>query len=323
MSEPVPRVSIFNEPGFYLRHPGSGVEAINFKGLKAAGFKSLAINIVDFPLVEWSEIINRASVALLTVLPWGRCLTDSAVTELCRKARQMPSRAVIVNSENELIDGPVSAQHIANETAGLDACVSTLAWVGTPAVDLSPLNDCEIHLQLFPQENESSKATRDSRAHAFEDAGAKRVSFMLGMHGINPEDFPPLQPPYWVYTLDDCQSSWLEWSPEWMPGLTVPFTGPLYGPSSSKPTKKRTGTAKALKMVMHNAGFANFSKPDRLYNAKLERAMRLLQRRIGVTQSGAYGPKSYEAIRRLASATIGETYALTPAAEALIREDVK
>lgn len=323
MAEPVPRVTIFDEPGFYLRHPRSGAEAIDFVELKRRGFKSVALNYGDHTSSDWSTIVNRASAAYLTVLPWARCLTNQAVSDLCRQARKMPARAVIVNSEDELVDGRVSPQHIATETLGLDGCVSTLPWLGTPAVNLAALHDHEIHLQLFPQENAVSKQPRDCRAHGYVNAGVKRASFMFGVHQLGPDAFPPRQEPFWIYTLDDCQSTWEEWAPVTIPPLNIPFTGPLAGPSASKPTTKLTGTAKALKMVMHNAGFGNFPKPDRAYNARLERAMRLFQRRVGITPwSGAYGLKSYEAIRRLASATPGETYALTPAAEALIREDV-
>ena len=325
MSELVPRVSVFTESGFYLRNPRSGVEAIDFAMLKASGFKSLALNYGDHAPSEWAEITTRASIAGLTVLPWARCLTDQAVSDLCTKARKMPARAVIVNSESEFLDRSVSSAHIGSETAGLDACLSTLPWVGDPPPDFVPLEDLEIHLQLFPQEefNDSTRP-RACRAHAY-DSGAKRVSFMYGVHApATATQFPPRQAPYWVYTLDDCQTTWGLWMPTPIPSLTVPYTGPLYGPSQgARHTKRKTGTAKALKIALHNAGFASFPNPDRAYNAALERAMRLLQRRFNITPwTGSYGKASYEVICRLASATPGETYALTPAAEALIREDV-
>lgn len=313
-------MSIFTEPGLYLRNPRGGVEDLD--AMKAAGFKSVAINVRDYELEEWSIVINRASEQQVTCLPWGYCASDAEVAALCARARRFPSRAVIVNAEAEFIDlsGRVTPEAIAKETAGLDACLSTLPWTG--GRDLSKIPDVHVHLQLFPQENETSKKPRDCRAHAFA-AGARHVTFMLGMHGLEPDAFPPRQDPYWVYTRDDIGAALKKWSPQTIGSLSIPYTGLLYGPSHPKwgQSPKRSKTAKALKMTLHNAGFGDFPKPDFSYNVALERAMRRMQLWAGITpQLGVYGNGSYKAIRRLASATPGETYALTPAAEQLIRE---
>ena len=313
--------SIFEAPGLYLRNPRGGVE--NVAAMAAAGFRAIAINVRDHDVVEWRKVRDRASAAGVTVLPWARCLTEPEVAELCRIGREEFDRRALVNCENELFGDPpaVSLECVERETRGLDAALSMLAWVGTPPLDMRKVSRLTIHLQLFPQENETSRKPRDCRAHAY-NAGAARVEFMLGVHGLAPAAFPARQGAYWGYAADDMAGEYAVWSPETAKPLALSYTGPLYGPSRpDKAGGKRSGTAKALKIACHAAGVANFPKPDRVYNAALEQALARLQRAFGIQPTGQYGRGTYELVKTLRSVTPGAGYALGPAAIALIEED--
>jgi len=325
-------MNYFHGNGFYVRSPDA--DDSDFKRIKLLGFDALAINVRDHSLEEWQTLITRAATAELAVFPWGRTETKVEVVSLCRLAATMPHRHAIVNAENELVDGRVTAEYIASQLREnqLTGCVSTLAWTGTPPCDLEPLGNTPVHLQLFPSVSDASTRPRDCRAHAYADAGAGFVSFMTGVTDAgkraDPRDFPPRQHPVWVYTLDDVQHELDSWAPigrVLLSELTVPFTGPYYGPSHPKYGKrpKRSKTAKALKMILHEAGLENFGAIDTMYGAKLERAMRRLQVLFGLQPTGAYGRGSWLAIRELASANVGGTFACTHEAATLIKEDVK
>jgi hypothetical protein len=320
-------VNLFAGNGMYVRSPDA--DDSDFRKLKQLGFDALAVNVRDYAWADWKTLITKASTAGIAVVPWARTLIKAEVVSLCRLSSTLPHRNVLVNAENELVDLTVPPEFIASQLREyqLTGCVSTGPWVGTPPVDLSPLAGVQFHLQLFPQEKPGgpSDRPRDCRAHAFE-AGATLVSFMTGMHGVDRRRFPPLQRPVWIYTLDDCQQVLEEWKPidgVALSELVVPFTGPLYGPSHPKygTRPKRSKTAKGLKITLHEAGFGNFPRPDGVYNAKLEAAMVRLQRWAQVPVTGAYGRGSWLAIRSLTSANIGGTFACTPAASALIKED--
>ena len=326
-------MSLFHGNGFYSRAPDSGVADVDFRKLKTLGFDGLAVNVRDWKWADWSTVVQRASQAGIACLPWARTLIKAEVVTLANLARSLPQRAVIVNAENEFVDGQVPADWIAQQCSGLDAALSTMGWIGTPPQDCAPLGDIVVQLQMWPQTKTGpSMAPRDCRAHAFDGGHAQRVGFMYGIRerdiSCDPRDFAPVQAPLWIYTLDDCLGSYEEWAvPEPMPALTetvVPWTGPYYGPSHPKfgSVPKKSKTAKALKLIMHEAGFANFPNPDTAYNVALERAMRRLQRWAGLSPlQGAYGKGSWLAIRSLRSARIGGTYACTLAAAELIRED--
>lgn len=316
-------MSVFEAPGLYLRNPQGGVETVS--AMAAAGFRAIAINVRDHTLVEWATVRQRAAAAGVSVLPWARCQTDREVVDLCAIARGLDDR-VIVNAEDELFGAVprVTLGCIERETRGLDAALSMLPWAGD--LDLSIVSRLTMHLQLFPQERPDPlgphRQPRDSRSHAYK-RGAARVEFMLGVHDLTPAAFPARQGGFWVYTADDVPlEEYATWGPQLVSPLALPFTGPLYGPS--RPDRgggKRSATAKALKIACHAAGVADFPKPDRAYNAALERALARLQRAFGISPSGQYGRGTYELVKTLLSVTPGAGYALGPAAIALIEED--
>jgi hypothetical protein len=318
-------MSVFHTPGLYLRNPRGGVDDV--AAMRAAGFRTIALNVRDHTIAEWELIRSRAAVADVTCLPWARCLTETEVANLCALGRHEFDGRVLVNCEDELFGDPpdVTLACIERETRGLDAALSMLPWAGD--LNLAIVRRLHMHLGLFPQERPDPlgphKQPRDDRVHAFK-RGALRVDYMLGVHDLTPDAFPARQGAYWVYVADDVPPAqkYARWAPETPPALPIPFTGPLYGPS--RPDKgggKRTKTARALKIACHRAGTGDFPQPNGVYSAALEKALAHLQRQFGILPTGQYGRGTYELLKTLLSVTPGTGYALGPAAVALIQAD--
>jgi hypothetical protein len=310
-------MSVFDKPGLYLRAPDGGVEGL--VEMRDAGFQSVAVNVADYQINAWDEVLNRAERAGVTVLPWGRTRNDAAVARLCAIARAMDAKAVLVNAETELFDGTLDLKVIANETQGLDACLSTLAWSGD--VLWHPVARLRLHLQMFPQETDTAKHPRDCRVKAFAN-GAKRVNFMLGIHDITPKELPPRQGGYWVYTGDDTGNNYAPWSPQRPPSLAIPFQGPLYPVGHKLYVKgKRPWTIRALKVACHRSGFGDFYQetPDPTYGPRLKEAIANLQRTLGVRATGLYGSGTHVLLMTLLAAQPESGYALDERAQAWMR----
>jgi hypothetical protein len=316
-------VSVFDKPGLYLRNPAGGVEDI--AAMKNAGFHWISINVGDHAEAEWDLIVSRARSLGVAVFPWQQCLNNEQVDSLCQMARERYNNCVIVNVEKPLDLGYVNIEVVRGCTWNMDACISTEPWLFARQstdpffVDWTRVRHHYIEMQLFPQENDVSKDPRNCRAHAY-SLGVLKTKFQFGIHDLLPPSFPPRPPRYSVYTADDCGQNYGRWSPQTVMPLSIPYTGPLYGPGTSfGPSKGKT--VKALKMAMHHAGFGTFSNPDSAYNRNLVLAMKHFQRDVGLNPTGNYGKGSYENIKTLLSAEVGGDYALTPAAQNLIRED--
>jgi len=314
-------MSIFDLPGVYARHPQGGVKHV--QELLDAGFRWYAFNLHDHPVPEWSEVIALCRSVEMPVFPWFFVRTDEEVASLCELARQQFDGQVIVNAEKPLDLGQVTMDAILRETQGLDAALSTEPWL-YDSIEWSEFPG-PIQLQLFPQENETSKDPRGCRTHAYA-RGARRADFMLGMHGRPPAEFPYRQYGYSVYTVDDMGPNCDVWGPENPMPLHAgefPKVAPGYGPNSaSKPQSKKSKAWRALKRAMHNAGFGDFPNPDDAYNAQLSAAMRSFQVVAGISPSGDYGSASYEALRTLAAVTptSGGAYAMDEQSRAWTRE---
>jgi hypothetical protein len=298
-------MSVFDAPGTYARSPQGGVE--NIQDLLDAGFRWYAFNVGDHTVAEWATVIARCRSLGMAVLPWDYVRSDAEVKALCDLAKREFDGMVIVNAEKPLDaaqpgGAKVTLECIANECEGMDAALSVEPWPFA-SVDWTQVAKIPIQIQLFPQENETSRDPRACRA-AYYDAGVERAEFMLGMHELNPYAFPPRQYAYSVYTVDDMGSDYFPWGPQSFPPLSAshfPKVAPGYGPSSpsGKPQSKKSLAWRALKRALHHAGFGSFPDPDSAYNSKLAAAMRNLQRVVGLTPSGDYGSASYEAMRSL------------------------
>jgi hypothetical protein len=306
-------MSVFDQPGLYLRDPRGGVE--NVASMRDAGFHSIAVNVGDFSISAWDTVLNRAEAAGVTVLPWARTRNEAAVTRLCQIARAMSAKAVLVNAENELFDGSLDTKVIARESLGLDGCLSTLPWSGD--VRWEAVAHMRLHLQMFPQETETSKHPRDCRVKAFQN-GAKRVNFMLGVHDITEVELPPRQGGFWVYTADDVGSNYGTWSPETPPSLGIPYKGPLYPVNHKFYVKnKLPWTVRALKVACHNSGFGDFKAPlSPVFGLRLKEALGNMQRTFGMRATGFYGAGTHLLLQTLLAAQPKSGYALDSAAQA-------
>lgn len=310
-------MSVFDKPGMYLRAPDGGVEGV--REMHEAGFESIAINVADFQVNAWDAVLNRAEQAGVVALPWGRTRNEAAVKRLCDIARAMDAKAVLVNAETELFDGSLDVGVIARETVGLDACLSTLPWSGD--VRWERVAHLRLHLQMFPQETETSKHPRDCRVKAFAN-GAKRVNFMHGIHDITPSDLPPRQGGYWVYTGDDCGGNFSAWSPQRPPSLAIPFQGPLYPVGHKLYVKgKRPWTVRALKSACHRSGFGDFyqATPDSTYGPRLKTALANMQRTFAMRPTGLYGAGTHALLMTLLAAQPESGYALDERAQTWMR----
>lgn len=302
-------MSIFNTPGLYIRTPGGNVEDVEV--MKTAGFRWVALNVGDHPLPEWQTQLQRCQAAGMPVLPWRYVRTEADIQSLCNMARQMFGGKVIINAERELWRGEITIDQIVRGALGLDAALS-VEPIPAHEIEWHKVAHMMVHVGLFPQENAESKDPRYCRAQYFL-YGCKRVSFMDGNHDLTPIAFPPRATHFGaVYTADDCKDfgqTYSHWAPETIVPLSLPYTGPYYHNQFGKiPTKG--STVKALKRAMHNAGYAHFTNPDAIYNQNLKDAMIRFQTNVGLQASGNYGLGSYEALKTLASAIVGQTYAV-------------
>jgi len=302
-------VSVFHGSLLYLRSPEGGVE--NTDDMRRAGYSAVAVNVGDHPPTAWRRVEEKAKASGLTVLPWARCRTDGEVRRLASFALNLYQGLAILDVERELDTGEVSWQTVEDACRQLeDAALTTEPWLfeGFPWQRLEAV----VQLQLFPQENEVSRHPRDCRAHAY-TLGCRRVQFMLGVHGLNPEDFS-LDPPLAVYTADDIgphnYPRWAARNPDPLPVERFPYRGPLYGPSHPNRQSPPTPLVAALKRALHRAGFGTFPNPDLRFNRSLEAALRHLQAYYGIRPTGQYGTGSWQALRRLQAADPGEGYAL-------------
>lgn len=291
-------MSTFDQPGVYARNPQGGVEHV--QDLLDAGFRWYAFNIGDHVLAEWQTVIGRCRALGMTVFPWRYVHTDGEVRALCELARGQFDGRVIVNAEKPLDLGQVTAEVIRDATEGMDAAVS-VEPMPFGNVDWTILAERVIQLQLFPQENSTSKDPRACRL-AYLAAGCTRADFMLGMHELSPESFPARQYGYSVYTVDDMGPACAAWGPQEIAPLaldTFPKVAPGYGPSSpgGKPQSQPSAMWKALKRALHRAGFGEFPDPDEEYSLELASAMASFQRSVGITPTGDYGERSYQALR--------------------------
>jgi len=291
-------MSIFDQAGVYARDPQGGVEHV--QELLDAGFRWYAFNVGDHAVSDWQTVIDRCRTLGMPVFPWQFVRSDDDVRALCEIARGQFGGRVIVNAEKPLDEGHVTAVTIRDATEGMDAAVSVEPRpFGN--VDWTILSERVIQMQLFPQENESSKDPRARRLD-YLAAGCKRADFMLGMHDETPASFPARQFGYSVYTVDDMGLNCAAWGPQQIAPLdpaAFPKVAPGYGPSSpsGKPQSQPSAMWMALKRALHNAGFGDFPDPDEEYDADLASAMAAFQRSVGITPTGDYGEASYQALR--------------------------
>jgi hypothetical protein len=328
-------VSIFHrESPIYLRHPNGGIEGERLAAMKNAGYGVALLTVhapiklsngLEYPpydLRPWESIIKTCENIGLVWAPWAFLWHDYECYDLRRLALEAGTRQGIKplgcwNAERPLGDGKVTIARINTTSTGCDTLLSTEPWP-FDNVNYSALRaDIKIEAQLFPMSNEASKHPRNCRSK-FYQLGAKRVGFQLGVkeHGIfaKPTELPYReQGTVSLYSGDDLNGKFNSWTTSKLPPLdesVFPYNGPWYGPSSSTGLMSRHPQIVQLKQALHNAGFADFARPDTIYNFRCETAVRNLQRFYGVRATGQYGLRTWTLVKKLPSANPHLTYAV-------------
>ena len=336
-------MSAWDKPLAYVLNPAGGGQDYNaLNALKQAGYQGIILDCHDFDPRSgaWDQVEHDAHALGLVVYPWCRVY-------VVKQNHNLPTNVAAIDWSYDLFverygkvgmidlegdelhaaDAHVVIEHAGTEAVrrGIDLATSTEPRMADVLANTLLVDYGIVELQMYPQSNATSQDPRWCRATAYQ-LGAGRVRFLIGVKDAgkfaNPSQFPPMQAPFTMYCADQVpfqpSDRYKAWAPVTLAPLTIPYTGPLYGPSQRKIPSK-SPTCRALKMALHEAGMAFFPTPDPYYNGALETAMRHLQRWSGLLPSGQYGKGSYEALRRLASAIPGHSYALTEAAQKFIR----
>lgn len=183
-----------------------------------AGFKGLMVNVGDHEPAQWDLIRARARENGMFCGPWLHTRGPDGMFSLERLERVISiakawESPVCVNSEKE-IDGTGSTctRIIAAAVQGLDAVISTEAWLyNPPSVDWTPLAEVPFALQIFPESGATDGSSFKAHAH---ECGIRCVGYTFASYGGRvPNDYR-LDAPYSIYTADDIgQDHYHEWAP--------------------------------------------------------------------------------------------------------------
>lgn len=99
LNKPPPYAGFFARDGALLRNPRGGVDDI--PKMKAAGLKWVALNVGDYPGLQWMNIRLLCNQAGIDVIPWQRCYKETDVIHLMGIATDWASEALVVNLEDE------------------------------------------------------------------------------------------------------------------------------------------------------------------------------------------------------------------------------
>lgn len=327
----------FDRQTVYLRHPNGGVEDID--AAYAAGMRTFLLTLTDkitlsdgtvhapFTYSAWRLVIERISKYPDAVyLPWAYlwdtahigALRSAAQVAYADQTRKLERPAACWNAESQLRDGKITLQQIIDGAEGCDVLISSEGWPYDSAPwEILPANYI-VDAQLFPAENWVSTQPRDIRARWFERGVKCRVHFQHGIHDIDPLSGLPFPQAgrFSIYTMDDVAEvgGWDKVKPRTLDPLpkdVFPYEGPFTGPTDPKGRKvsKHPGVVK-IKKALHRAGYGSFWVADDYWNKNAERAARYFQRDHGILATGQFGLGTYEALRREASVTPGEKYAV-------------
>jgi hypothetical protein len=257
-------------------------------------------------------------------LPWADVRTDAD----CWKLRRLGLEAYAAQRSRlsfpaacwdaeKAIETTISLPEMIRSAESFDVLWSTTPWAfSSVQYELCP-SHWIIDVQLFPHENDSSHRPRDCRAQFYAEGFKGRVHFQHCVNGgIRPEELPfPELGRTSLYPGDDLRSDLFK--PRTLQPVEpwkFPYLGPFYsdGPLVSRIiwTNDRRENIRQIKKALHNAGYGNFPNPDGAYNKACAQAMARMQRDKGISATGQYGKLSYEALRRLASAVPGQSWAL-------------
>lgn len=208
---------------------------------------------------------------------------------------------------------------------GLYSAFTSIPWPFSTIADDYKLIPPEWHVevQLFVRENSSSQRPRDCRARYYEYGTRAKIRFQFGIEGVQADELPrAVTGRQSLYPADAQHQNAKVWLPrdlEPLPESVLPYAGPFYGPDDPKQRGGKGGSRHPvisdIKWAWHRAGYVTLNvKPDDVWNRNAVRIAKIMQHDLGIDPTGNWGRGSWEALRRLASANPGETYAYAEAA---------
>lgn len=227
-------LGLLGKPFAFYRNPRGGVE--NIQAAKDAGLRVLLLNVQDFVPSEWAKLLAKAEALGLTVGYWAHCTTVSEVDELLAHSVRHSRPLVCINVEQELAS-TVPPRAIADSVkrSGYPGEVSTilLGWVQN-GVDLRPIGDWPILLELFPQDAAALWPPTERGMQCLEHAniqGAKLPVLVYGTYDMSEQQaakirslgYPlvtagdaqpgwyPMNMHHGLYTVDDTGERWVVW----------------------------------------------------------------------------------------------------------------
>lgn len=209
----MPNLGMFRHTGALLRSPGGNVE--NVADQKPV-IRWAALNVggeVDRDLSRWSRQRSVYADASIKTLPWLHCRTLGDVDFLVSAGKEWSSPAIGLNIEDvvgDKLDLSQVSERLESWTS--EILMPTLPWVQN-GQGWDKLARCVAALEIFPDENETSKKPRDCIDHAFAE-GLTKVTMMYKTKPPNLPEHYDLSLCHSLYTADDItptQQAWAAW----------------------------------------------------------------------------------------------------------------
>jgi hypothetical protein len=204
---------LMSQKGSMATTPSGSIE--NASVQKANGFNWIACNTPDdHPPSAWGPQRSDAASAGQYAIPWDRCYSLNEVSSLLEVAKDWNALACIINLEQDtqghMPDPEQVIQRIDASGYKGEIAISTVAWLYNSR-DWTVFGNryYPVFPQIFPQENDSSKAMWACIQHAV-NLGFQYVYPTYGAHwGKNPDSFD-MSIPHNVYPSNDI-GDWSRW----------------------------------------------------------------------------------------------------------------
>jgi len=243
----MPNLGMFRHTGALLRSPGGNVE--NVADQKPV-IRWAALNVgseVDRDLSRWSRQRSLYADARIKTLPWLHCRTLDDVDFLVSAGKEWSSPAIGLNIEDvvgDTLDLSQVSERLESWTS--EILMPTLPWVQN-GQGWDKLARCVAALEIFPDENETSKKPRDCIDHAFAE-GLTKVTMMYKTKPPNLPEHYDLSLCHSLYTADDItptQQAWAAWEHRGKEHPPMP-------PKSRKPAQASTEDSWHMKRYPEN-----------------------------------------------------------------------
>lgn len=340
--------------GTLLRCPGGQVETVPAQ--KMAGIKWAALNMGTDPCVQrnpavWDHQRDLYKAEGVAIGPWMHCRSMADIEFLISVGESWPETQFIGCNIEDVVNDKLSLQEVGGVL--LDFWVNkhekpvhmpTLPWVQNDQ-HWEYVSFAYLALEMFPLEGQGQMyldAYQRCIDHAFAE-GAEKVTLLYST--TSPRSVYP-NVAHCLYTADNV-TNWSEWKdsvrqvipkppdvpippkPPEAPMLSVtqfPFTGPLFGPSTSPGPTLNRSTVKGLKRAQIRLGYLNAplgSETDD-FGIELEDAFKAWWKKEGgLGKWTAYGLGSWNLLRasKLTQGPNKGQYAMDSKALAYVRED--